>query len=519
VIFLTGFMGSGKTTVGSRLAERLGYTFVDLDGLISDKAAGPIREIFAYAGEKAFRFLEREALAEVAAMPWSTVVATGGGAPVDASNRALMKACGTVVYLAASFETLRRRIPEDPERPLWGQDAQRLLEERKAAYEDADLVVNTDGLTVAEVVEELANLAPGMVHPVPVPVPSSPYPVYAGRGVLKDFRRLAGRHVKPEGFFAVVDSRVMDLHGPFLRSCLGKIPCTFMTVPPGEGTKSLEVLGQVLETMADAGVNRQWACIAIGGGVTGDLAAFASSVYMRGIPVIHVPTTLLAQVDSSIGGKTAVDLAQGKNLAGTFHQPVLVIADTEFLETLDEDLVRDAMAEVVKYAITLDAPLFHYLEEAHELDYARVVRMCALDKASVVARDEREGGLRRVLNFGHTLGHAVEHALGYSTSHGKAVATGMHFAVWLSQRLELIDEKTAIRMRRLIQKWTYDPRTLYCPEPGLVESAMASDKKSTLDDIHFVLTCGIGGATVKKLSRSQILGAYGRFVGESAEGL
>jgi 3-dehydroquinate synthase len=519
MIFLTGFMGAGKTTAGTRLAERLGYTFVDLDSYISSSTGGSIKDIFRVAGESAFRFLERRALLEVAAMGQSIVVATGGGVPLDPLNRAVMKAAGIVFYLETSFDTLTRRIPEDPERPLWGEDARDLLEKRRPFYEEADFTVTTDGMGVQDTVDKILTMSEGAPRQVPVLVPKAPYPVYIGKGIMQDFRRLLGRHARPEGLFVVADERVMSLHEPFIRSSMPKIPCTFMTVPQGEETKSMSVLSSVLDAMADAGVNRQWACVAVGGGVTGDLAAFASSVFMRGIPVIHVPTTLLAQVDSSIGGKTAVDLAGGKNLAGTFHQPLAVISDTDFLATLDASLIQDAMAEVVKYAIVMDRGLFEYLEEASELDFQKVVAMCATDKASVVSRDEREGGLRRILNFGHTLGHALEHAQGYRTSHGSVVEAGMHFSIWLSQRLELVDEKTATRMRRLIQKWTHPFTDLAYSDPLAIEQAISSDKKSSLDGIHFVLTCGIGDGTVKKLSRSQILGAYGRFFGESSEGL
>ncbi len=519
VIFLTGFMGSGKTSVGRRLAERLGRVFVDLDERVYARSGASIREIFACAGERAFRVLEGDVLRETALAGQEAVVATGGGTPVDPANRAVMKACGTIVYLEAEFATLKGRIPDDPERPLWGESAQELLQSRLASYRDADIVIATDNLTVAEVVDAVAGRLHGLPRQVPVLAPSSPYPVYTGQGVLRRARRLISRHLRPEGLFVVADERVMDLHGDLVRASLTTTPGAFMTIPQGESSKSLGVLGQVLETMAQARVNRQWACAAVGGGVTGDIAAFASSVYMRGIPVIQVPTTLLAQVDSSVGGKTGIDLPSGKNLAGTFHQPLLVISDTVFLTTLGHDLLRDAMSEVVKYAIVMDAPLFAYLEQASDPDYARIVPMCVSDKAHIVSQDEREGGLRRILNFGHTLGHAIEHATGYAASHGRAVAAGMYFSIWLSRRLDLIDEKTCARMSRLVERWTYPREELPWPEPAEIGHALEVDKKSTHDGIQFVLTQGVGDGTVKKLSGSQILGAYGRFVGKDPEGL
>jgi len=249
------------------------------------------------------------------------------------------------------------------------------------------------------------------------------------------------------------------------------------------------------------------------------LAAFASSVYMRGIPVVQVPTTLLALVDSSIGGKTGIDVKHGKNLVGTFHQPLFVLSDITFLGTLDEALMKDAMAEVVKYGIIMDKDLFAYLETTEDPDYEKVVHLCARDKALIVGRDEREGGLRRILNYGHTLGHAIELVRNYEMSHGRAVSAGMYFATWLSRELGLIEVKMMEQIFRLIKKWSYPLQDISYPLPDDIGTAIIADKKSAQDGIHFVLTPAIGDATVKKLSGSQILGAYGRFVRECEEGL
>ena len=519
MIFLTGFMGSGKTTVGRALADRLGRAFIDLDEHICAGTRTSVRDIFSCAGERAFRFMERQALYDICSTAPGAVVATGGGLPADPLNRAVMKACGHIVHLTATFETLPRRVPKDPARPLWDENARALLLERAAAYGDADVTVQTDGLTVQEVLEAVAGHVEGLREPVPVLVPSSPYPVYTGRGAFRDIRRHLSRHIRPEGIFALVDEAVMAHHGPIIRSSLPGTKQAVMTVPSGEASKSFSVLTGVLDEMFSAQVNRQWVCLAVGGGVTGDLAAFASSIFMRGIPVVQVPTTLLSQVDSSIGGKTGIDVRQGKNLVGTFHQPLMVLSDVAFLDTLEPRLIRDAMAEVVKYGVIMDAPLFEYLEAADVLDYEKVVSCCARDKARVVSRDEREGGLRRILNFGHTLGHAVELAGGFEPSHGAAVCAGMYFAVWLSRELGVIEDRAMTRISRLLRKWAYPLEELDFPHPDRIDGALASDKKFEGEGIHFVLTPGVGDVTVKKITSSQILGAYGRFVRESAEGL
>lgn len=517
MIFLTGFMGSGKTAAGRVLALHLKRPFIDLDAYIAAKACRSIAEIFASAGEPAFRALEHEALVEVTNSSRAAVVATGGGLPVNRANRAIMKSGGHIVHLRAGFDTLITRIPRDPGRPLWNRHAHLLLEERRPAYEDADVVVDTDGMTIQEVAREVSRLVAHLRDPLPVLVPCAPYPVYIGRGIFRDVQKMLARHARPEGVFIIVDEQVHAHHHPLIRSAVKGLPHHIMRIPSGEHVKSFLFLGRILEEMLSAQVNRQWICMAIGGGVTGDLCAFAASIFMRGIPVVQVPTTLLSQVDSGIGGKTGINLDQGKNLVGTLHQPLFVLSDVDFLATLDPDQMRGAMAEVIKYGVIMDARLFEYLEKAPSVDYEKVVDMCSSDKAAVVSRDEREGGLRRILNFGHTVGHAIERVLNYEVSHGRAVAAGMLFASWLSCELGLLKGSDLDRIRSLVNRFVSTGVRTALPEPRQIAAAMALDKKGTGGGVHFVLTPGIGDASVKYLTSSEILGAYGRYIHGSEE--
>jgi 3-dehydroquinate synthase len=430
-----------------------------------------------------------------------------------------MKACGHIVYLRASFETLAERVPEDSDRPLWNEHARNLLLERTLAYEDADIIIDTDGRAAHEVVQEIFSLTSTSIEPMAVLAQDNPYPIYIGRGIFKDLREYISRHIHPEGVLVLVDEQVLMNYAKLIRSSLTGLKHHIITIPSGESSKSFPSLIKVLEEMFSAQANRQWLCLAIGGGVTGDLAAFASSIFMRGIPVVQIPTTLLAQVDSSIGGKTAIDIKHGKNLVGTFHQPLFVLSDIEFLSTLEPSHIQDAMAEVIKYGIIMDKDLFDELETTNTPDYEKIVALCVRDKAFVVSRDEREGGLRRILNFGHTLGHAIELSQHYKTSHGRAVAAGMFFASWLSHELGLIEVKEMERIFRLIKKWTYSLQEIQYPQADEISSSITMDKKGIQDGIHFVLTPSIGDAIVKKLTGSQILGAYGRFVRECEDSL
>jgi shikimate kinase / 3-dehydroquinate synthase len=512
MIYLTGFMGSGKTTVGEVLASLMKRPFIDLDKYMTAKVGKSITEIFACAGEPAFRALENESLLEVAEGIRATIVSTGGGLPVSPVNRMIMKASGHIVYLKADFDTLITRIPEDPGRPLWNKRAFDLLEERKPAYEEADLIIDTEHLSVNEVARMIFDRVKDLSDPLPVLVLSSAYPIHIGQGIFKNLHRFLGRHVKPEGVFVILDEHVDKLHHHLIQSALRGINHHILVLPAGEGSKSFPSLQQVLDGMFSVHMNRQWLCLAVGGGVTGDLAAFASSIFMRGIPVVQIPTTLLAQVDSSIGGKTGINISQGKNLVGTFNQPLFVLSDVNFLATLDPQQINDAMAEVIKYGVIMDRDLFKYLEDAESPDYEHIVAKCSGDKASVITKDERENGLRRILNFGHTLGHAIELTSNYSVSHGQAVGAGMIFASWLSEDLGLLKKKDMKRIISLVNRYVFVNNKPEFPEPGAIKTGIEMDKKSTREGIHFVLTQGIGDVSVKKLTSSQILDAYERFI-------
>jgi 3-dehydroquinate synthase len=235
--------------------------------------------------------------------------------------------------------------------------------------------------------------------------------------------------------------------------------------------------------------------------------------------VVQAATTLLAQVDSGIGGKTAINHDKGKNLIGTFHQPLTVISDVDLLDTLDHEQVTGAMAEVLKYGVIMDAPLFEYLEAGPPFDYERIVRMCARDKARVVARDEREGGVRRTLNFGHTLGHAVEKSTGYTLGHGRAVALGMAFAARLSHRMGMLPPEDLGRIMGLMSRLELLPVGIDLPRAEEVAEALQVDKKGAQGGVHFVLTPFIGGVSVRKLSEIEVLEAYHGFAVEYSKGL
>jgi 3-dehydroquinate synthase len=281
---------------------------------------------------------------------------------------------------------------------------------------------------------------------------------------------------------------------------------SLVTVPPGEESKSLDRAASLCRELVRLGLDRGSALLALGGGVIGDLTGFVAATLFRGIAFLNLPTTLLAQVDSSVGGKTGVNLPEGKNLVGTFYQPRLVVADVLTLQTLPAREFRSGLAEVVKHAMIADAELFRTLEEDAERILARdaavlqaiIARNCAI-KAKVVEADEREAGVRAVLNFGHTVGHAVEAAVGYGrVTHGEAVAYGMLAAARLSVRRGLCPAADAGRLEALLRRFELLPDAH--PEPELLETYIVRDKKARNGVLQFVLTLGIGGATLAPVS-------------------
>lgn len=348
------------------------------------------------------------------------------------------------------------------------------------------------------------------------------YDIYVENGILKNLGQLLAQIGLGGKAALVTNPTVAALYRDSAVSALeaGGTTVTVIEIPDGEEYKNAETLSSVYDALITGGVDRTSFIVALGGGVVGDLAGFAAATYLRGIPFVQVPTTLLAQVDSSVGGKTAIDHPRGKNLIGAFYQPRLVVADTDTLRTLPEREFRAGLAEVVKYGGVLDSDFFEYLEE-HRTDILAqdpralrhvILRCCEL-KARVVEQDERESGLRAVLNFGHTLGHAYEAAAGFGVLvHGEAVAIGMGLAARISKALGHCSTGDVARIENLLTGFglRLDP-----PMIGRRQllDALSTDKKTAGRTIGFVCNCGIGGYAFEKLSPEQLLDLCGVEVG------
>ena len=325
------------------------------------------------------------------------------------------------------------------------------------------------------------------------------YQIHLGRGLLERAGQLIADAVAANRGFVITHPRVDRLHGESLRRGLAGLPFDTIAVPAGERHKSLRQAAILYDQLLSRGADRGSAVIAFGGGVIGDLAGFVAATYMRGLPYVQIPTTLLAQVDASVGGKVAVDRPQAKNLVGAFYQPRAVIADSGVLRTLSARDYRAGLAEVVKHAIIADAGLFRWLEENAEAlskrqpdAIAHVVRRSCEIKADVVRQDEREAGPRAMLNLGHTVGHALETLAGYrGLRHGEAVSIGMAAASRLAQDLGRLEESTADQIQGLLERCGLPTRSPAIPA-GKVLAAMRSDKKAAGGAPRFVLPRAIG---------------------------
>ncbi len=435
-LLLSGFMATGKTTVGRLVAQAVGVDFVDLDEMVEQQTGVSVAELFAREGEAAFRKLERAALRELLAQKRPLVVALGGGALLHSPTRLLALEQAVVVTLNASLEVLLARAQGDVNvRPLLrGGDEEHvrmLLDLRRPAYCEAHAIVDTS-VESPEVIAR-AVAAVWQRDPIAVAAKENSYVVDIGRGFAPAAvaRAVAGAPLT----LLITDDTVGALYADAYREAFavqGTRHCTH-SVSPGEEHKSPGTLEAIWKGALANGADRGLRVVGLGGGVVTDIAGFAAATWMRGVTWFSVPTTLLGMVDASVGGKTAVDLPLAKNCVGAFWQPRQVFCDVEQLRTEPLRGYTGALAEVVKTALLGDADLFTLLEResasirAFDIDLVELlVRRCIAVKASIVSQDERESGLRAALNLGHTIGHAVESVGGFGHhTHGEAVSLGL----------------------------------------------------------------------------------------------
>ncbi|HEY4711401.1 MAG TPA: 3-dehydroquinate synthase [Dehalococcoidia bacterium] len=537
-LIITGFSGTGKSLVAIEVALRLNWDFLDTDDEIVKQTGKPIAEIFRQDGEAKFRELEREMIRK-ACQQRQTVIAIGGGAIVDPQNYELLAKTGLIVCLEAKPETIYERLvreaargPDAVVRPLLAGDnplerIRQLKASRQPYYAKADWTVHTDGLSIGEVAEEvirawrllrrtdscqLSTFSDKDIVCM-VETKTQSYPIFVGYGLLDKLGEKMKQAALSGTATVISDENVFSLYGNKIERILkeaGFVVSSFV-VPPGEETKSRGYAIKIYDFLAEHRAERDDIIIALGGGMVGDLAGFVAATFLRGMPWVQVPTSLVAMVDASIGGKVGVNHPEGKNLIGAFYQPNLVLADCQALSTLPQRELTSGWAEVIKHGLILDKEFFEFLEsnvdKLTKLEpeiVTRAIARSAAIKAQVVSQDEKEReGKRTILNYGHTIAHGLEAATQYKRFlHGEAVAIGMVGAAKLSQRLGLLPSATVERQQALLQKFGL-PTSLRAKRSNLklnlagVTRAMELDKKVRRKAIRWVLLQDIGKAVIR----------------------
>jgi shikimate kinase/3-dehydroquinate synthase len=528
-------MGSGKTTVGRALAKQLNKRFIDSDHEIEARTGVSISVIFEIEGEASFRQREADVIRDLTAQD-GIVLATGGGAILNEDSRRYLHERGTVIYLRAAISSILQRTRYDKSRPLLRTaDPRKKLEEleaqREPLYQEiAHLVIDTGRPQIQFLMQTILTQLEQIPGALPLKNPLSmqqnakqqtlqvklgerSYPITIGPALL-DSLDILSTNIRGQRIAIVTNTVVAPLYLAKLEDrlrALGKQVISIV-LPDGEEHKTWTSLMLVFDALLEAKCDRTTTLLALGGGVIGDLTGFAASAYMRGLPFVQIPTTLLSQVDSSVGGKTGINHPLGKNMIGAFYQPQAVIIDIATLSTLNERELSAGLAEVIKHGAIIDSVFFDWIEanvaklrakDPVALEYA-ILRSCEI-KADVVRQDEREAGLRAILNFGHTFGHAIESGLGYGKwLHGEAVGCGIVMAADLSCRMGFIDYVSKIRIQKLVEA-----AGLPSTAPDLGEQRwlelMEVDKKNEGGQIKFILLKPLGAPTIMSVPKDTLL--------------
>ncbi|MFC1583955.1 3-dehydroquinate synthase [Fibrobacterota bacterium] len=507
-IFFTGFMATGKSRLGELTAAALGWRHFDTDTLVERKTECSISQLFAEEGEESFRKLELQVIKEVCHEE-RVVISLGGGALKNPQARALIRESGTLIGLWAKPETILERVSRKDNRPLLAnltpdeklKKINHLLDERKDLYALADFHVESRDDVPHHVLTRkiVCRLQLESIQPLTVSLGDRSYPIYIKEDLGYHLGAISDKLDCPEQFLIVTDINLKKYHKKFLRTMSASLAkCRIFYFKPGEKEKNLTSINRLFTYLLKHQYSRKTTLLAFGGGVVGDMVGFAAAIYLRGVEFIQIPTTLLAMVDSSVGGKTGVNHRLGKNLIGAFYQPRAVVISTSILATLPEEEYLAGIAEVIKYAVIWDSDFFDFLDKNSELILQKqneiletIIDRCCRIKAEIVHLDEREKGLRAVLNYGHTFAHAIEAVNSFhGLTHGLAVALGMITAARLAVLVNMLSPEDESKQQNLLAKFGL-PRT-HAMDRERAWEIMALDKKVDRGSRMYILPTGIG---------------------------
>lgn len=496
-IFIYGPPGSGKSTIGKILASNVNAHFLDLDAEIELYAGDTISSIFKTKGEVFFRDLETKLLEGLDACD-NTIIALGGGTLLRSSNRSVVEKMGIIICLDATVDTLLSRLDKNAEtRPLIAENVNRnlhkLITERASHYHSFPIIIDSSIASPEDIAWEIQKKL-GVFH---VKGMGKGYFVRVVNGGLSNIGYELKKMDVGGPIALVSDENVGRIYGDIVATSLSihGFDVHRIDIIPGEAHKNIETVSGLWEKFLFHGLERKSTVVALGGGVVGDLAGFAAATYLRGIPWVNIPTSLLAMVDAGIGGKTGADLPQGKNLIGAFHAPLYVLADPETLSTLPTCQMRNGLGEVIKHGLIDDFQLFKLCESGWDRIQSvwdEIVRRAIAVKIKIIEADPFERGLRQVLNLGHTIGHAIETASDYQLFHGEAVAIGMAIETSIAEELG-IAEKGLTNNVLMVLKGVGLPTDI--PDNinrSAVINAIKVDKKRMNGKIHFPLPVRVG---------------------------
>ncbi|MGL1902996.1 MAG: 3-dehydroquinate synthase [Fibrobacterales bacterium] len=507
-IYFTGFMATGKTRIGEATAKNFNWEFIDTDKYIAEKEGITISEIFQTHGEPYFRQKELETVEEISQQK-QKIIALGGGAVTNPEILKIIRATGILVRLWAPIDVISERISRKDTRPLMSglDDKERkakieqMLKVRDPYYSQADFSIESnETCKVSDIVSQIKRLSSAWQYKkVEVTTSGGHYPIFIGRNFTPLFKSIFEGLNLETSYLICTDSNVFKAQKENIKTIqkqAGK--CRVFQFKAGESFKNLNNLNKLYTYMLNKQYTRKSTLLQFSGGVGGDMAGFAAATYQRGINFIQVPTTLLSMVDSSVGGKVAVNHTAGKNMIGAFYQPKAVLINLDVLETLEPIEYLAGLAEVIKYGVIWDSEFFNWLEanvqnlkdrEYDTLEYA--VRRCCEIKAEVVGLDEKENNIRAILNYGHTFGHAIEKVTNYKEySHGIAVSLGMRVAARMATAMTLWKAEDEARQNNLLNAFGFP--TTYAIDKEEAWNAMAVDKKADKDTRVYILPSKMG---------------------------
>ncbi len=500
-VILTGFMGTGKTTVGKLLAKKLGYKFIDTDRLIEERFSSTIQDIFREKGEIVFRNME-SAIAKELGDQEGLVISTGGRMMLDNENAEALKRKGRVFCLIATPEEIMERVTQDDlnQRPLLAvpnpkERIVEMLQQREKDYSRYSQLVTSDK-TPTEIMENLVEVfQPDPDLKVPINASSDRYEFMVGAGLLPFIKQLVDI---PGPLAIITDTNIAQLYS----QCFSETDI-LVAISPGSQHKSLATTQSIFDQLLESGFDRSGTILALGGSVISELAGFVAATYMRGVDCIQCPTSLLAMVDTCIGGKVGIDLPQGKNLMGVFKQPKAVIADIATLQSLSARDFAAGMAEVIKHSLIADSDLLSKIEggiwkrEEGTLlllmpELQALVAQAIQVKIRIIQEDPFDKGRRAVLNLGHTFAHAIEQASDYSVNHGEGVSMGLVAAANLSARLGYCKTDLQYRIETILKSVSLPIRIPDTIDISNLIKIIGYDKKKTAGQPRYVLLRDIG---------------------------